>query len=150
MQGYFEKEEASREAIDEAGWLRSGDLGSMDEEGYVRITGRLKDMIIRGGENIYPTEIEAYLCTHPDVAQVAVFGVPDEQFGEEVGAWVQLHEGAEADAEILRTFVKQGLAHYKTPRYLKIVTTFPMTITGKIQKYRIREEAALEVKQKPV
>ncbi len=141
MRGYFEQEEATREAIDEAGWLRSGDLGTMDEEGYVQITGRLKDMIIRGGENIYPAEIEAYLDTHPAVAQAAVFGIPDEEYGEEIGAWVQLHENADADAETLRAYVRQGMAHYKTPRYLKIVNSFPMTVTGKIQKFRMREQS---------
>ncbi len=139
MSGYFEQEAATRETIDADGWLHSGDLGVMDEDGYVRITGRLKDMIIRGGENIYPAEIEAYLGTHPAVAQAAVFGIPDERWGEEVGAWVQLCNGEPLDAEDLRAWAGERLAHFKVPRYWKIVDDFPMTVTGKIQKFRIRE-----------
>jgi fatty-acyl-CoA synthase len=145
MRGYFEQEEATHEAIDPAGWLHSGDLGVMDGDGYVRITGRLKEMIIRGGENVYPAEIEAYLSTHPKVAQVAVFGIPDERWGEEIGAWVQLHEGESADAEELRAYAADGLAHYKVPRYLRIVEEFPMTVTGKVQKFRIREMVEREL-----
>lgn len=139
MRGYFEQDEATREAIDEGGWLHSGDLGVMDEDGYVRITGRLKDMIIRGGENIYPAEIEAYLATHPKVVQAAVFGIPDDRWGEEVGAWVQLKSGERLDTEELRVWAAERLAHFKVPRYLRIVDDFPMTVTGKIQKFRIRE-----------
>jgi fatty-acyl-CoA synthase len=139
MQGYFEQPAATREAIDEHGWLHSGDLGIMDDDGYVRITGRLKEMIIRGGENIYPAEIEAYFMTHPKVVQAAVFGIPDERWGEEVGAWIELREGETATPDELRDFAANGLAHYKKPRYLKIVQDFPMTVTGKIQKFRIRE-----------
>ncbi len=115
----------------------------MDEDGYVRITGRLKDMIIRGGENVYPAEIEAYLSTHPRVAQAAVFGIPDQRWGEEIGAWIQLKGGRSAeeslDADDLRAWATERLAHFKVPRYLKIVADFPMTVTGKIQKFRIRE-----------
>jgi fatty-acyl-CoA synthase len=139
MRGYFERPEATREAIDERGWLHSGDLGVLDGDGYLRITGRLKDMVIRGGENIYPAEIEAVLCTHPKVAQAAVFGMPDPKWGEEVGAWVQLHEGASAEPQELVAFAEANLAHYKVPRRLRIVREFPMTVTGKIQKFRIRE-----------
>ncbi len=139
MQGYFGQEEATREALDETGWLHSGDLGILDEDGYLRITGRLKDMIIRGGENIYPAEIENFYFTHPKVAQIAVFGVPDEKMGEEVGAWIKLHEGMQAESEEFREFAKEHIAYFKIPRYVWIVEEFPMTVTGKIQKFRIRE-----------
>ncbi len=139
MKGYFEMEEATRETIDTGGWLHSGDLGVMEEDGYLRITGRLKEMIIRGGENIYPAEIEAYLFRHPKVAQVAVFGMPHERLGEAVHAWVQLHEGDSADPEELKRYVAEGMAHFKVPADIRIVDNFPMTITGKIQKFKIRE-----------
>ncbi len=139
MRGYFGDDAATRRAIDETGWLHSGDLGVMDEDGYVRITGRLKEMIIRGGENIYPAEIEAYLSTHPKIVQAAVFGIPDEKMGEEVGAWIQLGEDQTAEVEELRAWAAEKLAHFKVPRHLRIVEDFPMTVTGKIQKYRIQE-----------
>jgi fatty-acyl-CoA synthase len=139
MKGYYQLEGETREAIDPDGWLHSGDLGVMDEEGYARITGRLKDMVIRGGENIYPAEIETYLRRHPKVAQVAVFGVSDERLGEELGVWVQLEADCTAEAEEFREFVREGMAHYKVPRYVWLVDDFPMTITGKIQKFRMRE-----------
>ena len=139
MKGYFEMEDATRETIDAGGWLHSGDLGVMEEDGYLKITGRLKEMIIRGGENIYPAEIEAYLFRHPKVAQVAVFGMPHERLGEEVYAWVQLHNGDQADPEEFRRYVADGMAHFKVPTDLRIVDRFPMTVTGKIQKFRIRE-----------
>jgi fatty-acyl-CoA synthase len=141
MRGYYKDPQATAKAVDERGWLHSGDLGTMDETGYVRITGRLKDMIIRGGENIYPAEIEEFLFTHPKVAQVAVFGVPDERYGEEIMAWVQLHAGETATAEELRGFCKGKIAHYKVPRHVWFVQEFPMTVTGKLQKYRMREIA---------
>jgi fatty-acyl-CoA synthase len=139
MRGYFERDEATRATIDASGWLHSGDLGVLDEDGYLRITGRLKDLIIRGGEKIQPAEIEAWYCTHPAVAQAAVFGVPDPLMGEEVGAWIQIHKGARADVEELREHARRGLAHYKVPRHIEIVDAFPMTVTGKIQKFRIVE-----------
>ena len=142
MRGYYGDAKATQEAIDAAGWLHSGDLGAMDTEGYVRITGRLKDMIIRGGENIYPAEIEALLFTHPEIAQAAVFGVPEPFYGEEGMAWVQLHAGASASEEEIRAFCRERLAHYKIPRYVWFVTEFPMTVTGKLQKFRMREIAA--------
>ena len=129
------------ETIDAAGWLHSGDLGTMDAEGYVDITGRLKDMIIRGGENIYPAEIEEYLFTHPKIAQVAVFGVADEFYGEEIMAWIELHADEQASEEEVRAFCKEGLAHFKVPRYIWFVEEFPMTVTGKLQKFRMREIA---------
>ncbi|MDJ0975646.1 MAG: AMP-binding protein [Planctomycetota bacterium] len=142
MRGYFEDEASTKETIDEGNWLHSGDLGTMDEDGYVTITGRLKNMIIRGGENIYPVEIETHYFTHPKIAQIAVFGVPDDRMGEEVAAWIQLHEGETATEEELRAFGKEGLAHFKIPRYMRIVDEFPMTVTGKIQKFRMKEEMA--------
>ena len=142
MRGYFDNPEATAKTIDPAGWLHSGDLGTMDEAGYVRITGRLKDMIIRGGENIYPAEIEAFFYGHPQVAEIAVFGVPDPRLGEEVGAFVKLHEGERVDPEQLRDFARERIAHYKVPRHIWIVDEFPMTVTGKIQKFRMREMAA--------
>jgi len=142
MRGYFEDPEATRRAIDPGGWLHTGDLGVIDAAGYLRITGRLKDMIIRGGENIYPAEIEELYYTHPQVAEVAVFGVPDPTMGEEVGAWIRLRDGADTGIDELREFARRSLAHYKTPRYVWIVDEFPMTVTGKIQKFRIREIVA--------
>ncbi len=142
MRGYFDQPEATGQAIDEAGWMHSGDLGVLDDDGYLRITGRLKDMIIRGGENIYPAEIEAFYYEHPMVAQAAVFGVPDPRMGEEVGAWIKLRDGASADPDELRAYARSRIAHYKVPRYIWIVDEFPMTVTGKIQKFRIRETVA--------
>jgi len=144
MRGYYGNEEATAKTIDSAGWLHSGDLGAMDADGYVRITGRLKDMIIRGGENIYPAEIEAFLFTHPKIAQVAVFGVPDERMGEEVAAWVQLHEGETMTAEELTNFCAGEIAHFKVPKTIRFVDGFPMTVTGKLQKFRMREIMAEE------
>ncbi len=141
MHGYYGQPEKTAEAIDQAGWLHSGDLGTMDAEGYVRITGRLKEMIIRGGENIYPREIEDYLFTHPKIAQVAVFGIPDEFYGEEVMAWVMLHPGQSMDEEELREFCRDQIAHFKIPKYIWFVDEFPMTVTGKLQKFRMREMA---------
>ena len=139
MKGYWDDEEATRQVIDDSGWLHSGDIGIIDESGYLSITGRLKEMIIRGGENIYPAEIEAFYHTHPKVMNVAVFGVPDEKMGEEVGAWMKLHDGDTADPEELRQFAKGKIAHYKVPRFVWIVEEFPMTVTGKIQKFRIQQ-----------
>jgi fatty-acyl-CoA synthase len=141
MRGYYADPEATAKAIDPQGWLHSGDLGAMDAEGYVRVTGRLKEMIIRGGENIYPREVEDFLITHPSVAAVAVFGVPDDFYGEEVMAWVQLRAGERADEEELREFCRGRIAHYKVPRHIWLVDEFPMTVTGKVQKFRMREIA---------
>jgi len=141
MRGYFEKPEATQEAIDDAGWLHSGDLGILDETGYLKITGRLKDMIIRGGENIYPAEIEAHYFEHPQIREVAVFGIPHERWGEEVCAFVKLEPGAQATAEELQAWGKQRMAHFKVPTHLWLVDAFPMTVTGKIQKFRMRELA---------
>ena len=142
MRGYYGDEQATAKTIDVAGWCHSGDLGTMDTQGYVSITGRLKDMIIRGGENIYPAEIEAFLFTHPKVAQVAVFGVPDKLYGEEIMAWIQLHAGQQATEAEIRAFCKDQIAHFKIPKYIWFVENFPMTVTGKLQKFRMREIAS--------
>jgi fatty-acyl-CoA synthase len=145
MKGYYNLPEATAQAIDQDGWLHTGDLATMDERGYCKITGRLKDMIIRGGENIYPREIEEFLYTHPKVADVQVVGVPDLKYGEEVMAWVKLKEGQTATADEIREFCQGKIAHYKVPRFVKFVNDFPMTVTGKIQKYKMREVAVEEL-----
>ena len=144
MRGYFNDPDATAGAIDESGWLASGDIGVMDEDGYLRITGRLKEMIIRGGENIYPKEIEEVLFAHPAVRDVAVFGVPDEYYGEEIMAWLQLNEDAEADEADIRACLEEHLAHFKVPKYIRFVDDFPMTVTGKVQKFRMRESVIEE------
>lgn len=141
MRGYYGDADATRKAISESGWLSSGDLGVMDADGYVRITGRLKEMIIRGGENIYPREIEDVLYTHPAVAEAAVFGVPDDYYGEEVMAWIQLRDGEVAGEADIRTFLRDKIAHFKIPEYIRFVDEFPMTVTGKLQKFRMQEIA---------
>jgi len=140
MQGYFNNPEATSDAIDKQGWLHSGDLGVMDKDGYISITGRLKDMIIRGGENIYPREIEDLIYTHPKVAEVAVFGVPDDFYGEELAAWIQLHKGVNCDEEEIQKFCQGNLSHFKIPHYIRFVTEFPMTVTGKLQKFQMRKQ----------
>ena len=145
MRGYYNMPEATAAAIDEEGWLHTGDLATVDEDGYYKITGRLKDMIIRGGENVYPREIEEFLYTHPKISDVQVIGVPDERFVEEVMAWVMLKPGETADAEEIREFCRGRIAHYKIPRYVRITEEFPMTVTGKIQKFRMREIAVEEL-----
>jgi fatty-acyl-CoA synthase len=147
MQGYYGDAEATAKAVDTRGWLHSGDLGSMDADGYVRITGRLKEMIIRGGENIYPREIEDFLFTHPKIAGVAIFGIPDEFYGERVMAWIQLHPGEQATAEEIRDFCRGNIAHFKIPGEIRFVDEFPMTVTGKLQKFRMREMAMQEMQQ---
>ena len=139
MLGYWNDEDATREAIDEARWMHTGDLATMDDDGYVNIVGRSKDMIIRGGENVYPREIEEFLYTHPDIADVQVIGVPDERYGEVVSAWVVLKPGAELDEDGLKEFCHGQIARYKIPHYVRFVDLFPMTVTGKVQKFRMRE-----------
>src|SRR3954463_5268462 len=124
MFGYWNEPDKTAEAIDSAGWMHTGDLATMDDEGYVKIVGRSKDMIIRGGENVYPREIEEYLYRHPDIADVQVVGVPDERYGEEVAAFVIPREGAQLDGEALRDFCRGGIAHYKVPRYVTVVDAF--------------------------
>ncbi|HEU5475471.1 MAG TPA: AMP-binding protein [Actinophytocola sp.] len=139
MLGYWEQPDKTAEAIDAARWMHTGDLAVMDDDGYLNITGRIKDMVIRGGENIYPREIEEFLYTHPDVLDAQVIGVPDERYGEELMAWVRMREGAEPlTAEALREFCAGRLAHYKIPRYVHVVDEFPMTVTGKIRKVEMR------------
>ncbi len=139
MLGYWNDDERTAEAIDTEGWMHTGDLAEMDDDGYVNIVGRIKDMIIRGGENIYPREIEEFLYTHPDIVEVQVIGVPDLKYGEQVAAWVQLVEGASVTPEDVREYCRGQIAHYKVPRYVIFVDEFPMTITGKIQKYVMRQ-----------
>jgi fatty-acyl-CoA synthase len=141
MKGYYNMPEATAKAIDADGWLHTGDLATMDEHGYCKITGRLKDMIIRGGENIYPREIEEFLYTHPSIADVQVAGVPDLKYGEEVLAWIKLKDGHTASVDEIRQFCRDRIAYYKVPRYITFVAEFPMTVTGKVQKYKMREAA---------
>ena len=144
MHGYYGEPQKTAETVDANGWLYSGDLGVMDADGYLRITGRRKEMIIRGGENIYPREIEEFLCSHPKVAQAAVFGVPDAFYGEQVVAWVQPHAGETVDADTLRAWCKDRIAHFKVPRDIRVVDGFRMTVTGKLQKFRMREMTMAE------
>ena len=145
MLGYWDDEEATRGAIDADGWMHSGDLAVMDDDGYVSIVGRIKDMIIRGGENIYPREIEEFLHGVAGVADVQVIGVPSERYGEEVMAWLRLHDGAEVTEESLVAACRGRIASYKIPRFWKLVDAFPMTVTGKVQKFRLREIAVAEL-----
>jgi len=146
MRGYYGDAEATARAIDDSGWLASGDLGTMDAEGYIKITGRLKEMIIRGGENIYPREIEDFIFTHPKVAEIAVFGIPDDFYGEEIMAWILLHAGETATQEEIREFCKDRIAHFKIPKHIWFVDEFPMTVTGKLQKFRMREIAVQKMR----
>ncbi len=139
MHGYWNDEEKTREAIDDAGWMHTGDLAIIDKDGFCNIVGRVKDMIIRGGENVYPREIEEYLYRHPKVQDVAVFGVPDQKFGEQVAAWVKLREGESANEDEIKDYCREQIAHYKVPAYIRFVDDFPMTVTGKIQKFVMRE-----------
>jgi fatty-acyl-CoA synthase len=141
MRGYWQDEAATKASIDAGGWMHSGDLAVMEPDGYVHIVGRLKDMIIRGGENISPREIEEVLHTHPAVAEVQVISVPSAKYGEEVMAWVRLGAGEKMEPQSLESFCRQRLASYKVPRYWQFVESFPMTVTGKIQKYRLRQMA---------
>ncbi|WP_307808427.1 AMP-binding protein [Streptomyces oryzae] len=142
MLGYWEQPEATAAAIDAARWMHTGDLAVMDADGYVIVTGRIKDVVIRGGENIYPREIEEFLYTHPDVLDAQVVGVPDERYGEELMAWIRMREGAEPlTAEAVREFCTDRLAHYKVPRYVHVVDGFPMTVTGKVRKVEMREKS---------
>ncbi len=145
MKYYYNNPEATKEAIDENGWLHTGDLATMDEDGYFKITGRMKDMIIRGGENIYPREIEEFLYTHPKISDVQVIGVPDRKYGEEICAWVKLKEGETATEEEIKEFCRGKIAHFKIPRYIKFTDSFPMTVTGKIRKVEMREISTKEL-----
>ena len=145
MLGYWNNPEATANAIDQARWMHTGDLATMDAEGYINIVGRIKDMIIRGGENVYPREIEEFLYTHPKVSDVQVIGVPDPKYGEEIMAWVKVKPGEQLTAEELKEFCKGQIAHYKVPRYIKFVDTFPMTVTGKIMKFQMRQQSTEEL-----
>lgn len=150
MIGYWDEAERTADSIDADGWMHSGDLATIDAEGYGNIVGRLKDMVIRGGENIYPREIEDYLYCHPFVEDVAVVGIPDERMGEELCAWVRLKPDANVDAEAIREFCRGQIAHYKVPRYVRIVGEFPTTVTGKVQKYLIREAMVADLQKEEV
>jgi fatty-acyl-CoA synthase len=145
MLGYWNNPGATAEAIDAGRWMHTGDLATMDEDGYLKIVGRIKDMIIRGGENVYPREIEEFLYSHPAIQDVQVIGVPDERYGEEVMAWVVLKPGHAATEEEIRDFCRGKIAHYKVPRYVKFTDGFPMTVTGKIQKFKMRQAAVEEL-----
>ena len=147
MKGYWDEPERTKETIDSGGWLHSGDLGTMDAEGYVRIVGRLKDMIIRGGENVYPRELEEFLYTHPAVQEVQVFGVPDRKFGEQVCAWIKLRAGHALNEDEVRAYCKDRIAHFKVPRYVRFVDAMPMTVTGKAQKFKMRETMEKELRE---
>ena len=140
MHGYWGDEEKTREAIDVDGWMHTGDLATMDAEGYVNIVGRIKDMVIRGGENVYPREIEEFLYQHPAISDVQVIGVPDEKYGEELCACIILKPGMQPSADDIRAFCIGKIAHYKVPRHVQFVQAFPMTITGKVQKFVMREQ----------
>ena len=145
MHSYWEDPIRTREAIDAEGWMHTGDLATMDAQGYVNIVGRIKDMVIRGGENIYPREIEEYLYRHPQVQDVQVVGIPDTKYGEELCAWIVLKPGQTLTEDDVRAFCKGQIAHYKVPRHIRFVSAFPMTVTGKIQKFKIREEMKLQL-----
>ena len=149
MKGYWDDVEKTAEAIDDDGWMHTGDLATLDEQGYCNIVGRIKDMVIRGGENIYPREIEEFLYGHPAVQDVQVFGVPDDKYGEELCAWIQLRPGATADEAAIRDYCRDCIAHYKVPRHVRFVDAFPMTVTGKIQKFVMRQamSEALDVRE---
>jgi fatty-acyl-CoA synthase len=146
MREYWGDEERTREAIDTSRWMHTGDLATLDQDGYCNIVGRIKDMVIRGGENIYPREVEEFLYTHPKVADVQVFGVPDERFGEQLCAWISIQEGETLTEQEILEFCRDRIAHYKVPRYIRFVEAFPMTVTGKIQKFIMRQKMIEELK----
>jgi fatty-acyl-CoA synthase len=141
MKGYYKMDDRTAEVIDEDGWLHTGDLAVMDEDGYVKITGRAKDMIIRGGENVYPREIEEFLYTHPEISDVQVYGVPDEKYGEQIAAAIVRRRDSSLTEEEVREFCRENIARYKVPEYVDFVEDYPMTASGKIQKYKLREAA---------
>jgi fatty-acyl-CoA synthase len=142
MLGYWDEPEKTADVLDATHWMHTGDLATMDADGYVNIVGRIKDLVIRGGENVYPREIEEFLYSHPDIADVQVIGVPDERYGEELCAWIRVRDGAEPlDAAAVRDYCEGKLAHYKIPRYVQVVDEFPMTVTGKIRKVEMRERS---------
>ena len=145
MRGYWDDEAMTQEAIDDAGWMHTGDLATLSADGYCNIVGRVKDMVIRGGENIYPREVEEFLYRHPKIQDVSVFGVPDDKYGEELCAWIRLRAGELLGEEDVRGFCQGQIAHHKIPRYVRFVQAFPMTVTGKIQKFLMREAMAAEL-----
>ncbi|HET7872514.1 MAG TPA: AMP-binding protein, partial [Terriglobales bacterium] len=140
MRGYWDDPAQTALAIDAAGWMHTGDLATIDDEGYCNIVGRIKDMVIRGGENIYPREVEEFLFGHPKVEAAQVVGLPDEKYGEELCAWIKLRAGESMTEQEVREFCQEQIAHYKVPRYVCFVTEFPMTVTGKVQKFLIRQQ----------
>jgi fatty-acyl-CoA synthase len=141
MKGYYKKPEATHEAITQDGWLRTGDLASQDKDGYIKIRGRKKEMMIRGGENIYPREIEEFLRSHPKISDVAVYGVPHRKFGEEVAAAIRLKPGETATPEEIKAFCREQIASFKVPKHVQFVSEFPQTASGKLQKYKLQERA---------
>jgi fatty-acyl-CoA synthase len=145
MLGYWDDDEQTRDAIDVARWMHTGDIAVMDGGGYLNIAGRIKDMVIRGGENVYPREVEEFLYTHPAIEDVQVIGVPDAKYGEELCAWVKLRPGTELTVEDLRAFCTGKIAHFKIPRYMRITDGFPMTVTGKVQKFKMRDVSVGEL-----
>ena len=151
MLGYWDDAARTAECLDAQGWMHTGDIGVIDEAGYGNIVGRIKDMVIRGGENVYPREVEEYLYRHPKIEDVTVVGVPDAKYGEELCAWIRLKPGETADADEVVAFCRGQIAHYKIPRHIRFVDAFPMTVTGKVQKFLIRkqmiEELELSVEQ---
>jgi len=150
MSGYWDDDERTAEAIDSDGWMHTGDLAVMADDGYVNIVGRIKDMVIRSGENVYPREIEEFLYSHPDIEDVQVIGVPDERYGEELMAWVKLRLGADVTDHDLRDFCQGKIAHFKVPRYFKFVDEFPLTVTGKVQKFKMRDQAVEDLRSESV
>jgi fatty-acyl-CoA synthase len=145
MSGYWDDRARSTEAVDSNGWMHTGDLGALDDQGYCRIVGRVKDLIIRGGENISPREVEEFLYRHPQIEDVQVFGLPDRRYGEVVCAWIKLKAGAQCDAETIRAYCTGQIAHFKVPQHVRFVEQFPMTVTGKIQKFIMREQMVQEL-----
>jgi fatty-acyl-CoA synthase len=143
--GYWNRPEADAEAFLDGGWFRTGDVAYLDDEGFCYIVDRIKDLVIRGGENIYPREVEEFLYGHPQIEDVQVIGVPDEKYGEELCAWIRVRGGAELTAGDIRAYCTGKIAHYKIPRYVRLTTEFPMTVTGKIQKYKMRETSISEL-----
>ncbi len=147
MLGYWCDDDRTREAVDDDGWMHTGDLAVMRDDGYCMIVGRIKDMVIRGGENVYPREIEEFLHTHPDIDDVQVIGVPDDKYGEEICAWIKMRSGSTPlDADAVRAFSSGKLAHYKIPRYVHVVDEFPMTVTGKVRKVDMRAETRADTR----
>jgi fatty-acyl-CoA synthase len=145
MLGYWNDPDRTAEAIDAEGWMHTGDLAEMDEQGYVSIVGRIKDMVIRGGENVYPREVEEFLYAHPEIEDVQVIGVPDLKYGEELCAWVKLRPGSQLTTDNVRDYCVGKIAHYKVPRYVRFTDEFPMTVTGKVQKFKMRETSVAEL-----